>query len=175
MTRRTYSAADRAAALEGYAELGAAECAWRAGVTPSTLRSWASRAGVAAAAAQTVAAAVERRQLDLEERRQLLAADFLGAAEEALEALHQPVAVYRAGTDGIVAGEAPRPSPRDRHALLTGAAIAVDKALRLAGETTADDPGDLDLIAETEQAWAEKAELRNLRQQLRLVGDDTGT
>lgn len=174
MTRRTYTAAQRAAALEGYAELGAAECARRAGVAASTLRSWASRSGVAAAAAQTVAAAVERRQLDLEERRQLLAADFLTAAEESLQALHQPVAVYRAGTEGIVAGEAPRPSPRDRQALLTGAAIAVDKALRLAGETSEDELG-VELEAEYQAYVARDAELHQLRRQLRLVDDDTGT
>lgn len=170
MTRRTFTPEDRARALEGYDTLGPAECARRAGVAPSTLRSWASRAGVAAAAAQRVAAAVERRTLDLEERRQLLAGDLLTAAEEALQALHQPVAVYRAGTEGIVAGEAPRPSPRDRQALLVGAAVAIDKAQLLTGQATerTDDLG-FDLEEASLEHGRNMAELERLRA---LHGED---
>ncbi len=165
MTRRTFTAADRQRALQDYDTLGPAECARRAGVPASTLRSWASRVGLAAAASQRVAAAVERRTLDLEERRQLLAADLLTAAEEALQALHQPVAVYRVGAEGIVAGEAPRPSPRDRQALVTTAAICVDKCQLLTGQATerVEDTGEYDLEAEVRKTQERDAELRRLR------------
>lgn len=165
MTRHAFTATDRERALQDYDTLGPAECARRAGVPPSTLRSWASRAGLAAAASQRVAAAVERRGLDLEERRQLLAADLLTAAEEALQALHQPVAVYRVAAEGIVAGEAPRPSPRDAQALLIGAAIAIDKAQLLTGQATEryEDTGEYDLEADLRAAQARDAELARYR------------
>jgi hypothetical protein len=117
-----------------------------------------------------VAAAVERRGLDLEKRRQLFAANLLTAAEEALQALHQPVAVYRAAAEGIVVGEAPQPSPRDAQALLTGAAIAIDKAQLLTGQATErlDDLGEYDLEADLRKTQARDAELVELR---RLVQD----
>lgn len=59
MPRPVYTDAQKAEALDLYESLGAAEAQRRTGINAGTIRSWASRAGVATAAAETTRAATE--------------------------------------------------------------------------------------------------------------------
>jgi hypothetical protein len=108
--------------------------------------------------------------VDLEARRAAIALRLYEEADAALDAITRPVPVYRVASDGLVVGMAPAVSPRDRQALLTTAAIAIDKASLLTGQATErlDELG-FDLEADLRAAQARDAELERLRA---LVGED---
>ncbi|MEU0589982.1 hypothetical protein [Streptomyces ardesiacus] len=80
-----------------------------------------------------IRAASEARAADLEERRSLIAEQFMAIAEDSLRRIYEKTTVYSFGGkdneyNEHTFDEAPN---ADRKALITAAAIAVDKVLKL--------------------------------------------
>jgi hypothetical protein len=80
-----------------------------------------------------IQAAADARRADVEERRSLLAERFVAVAEESLDRLARETTVYAFGGkaneyNDHIFGEAPI---AERQKLITAAAIAVDKSLKL--------------------------------------------
>lgn len=186
MTRRTYSAEDRAHALEAYLQHGLAEAARLSGVPRGTLSSWAVRAGVqtdaAAAAAhreQTEAARARWAEVTHEQREEL-AGRLLAEVHTLLDQVQEPTTYYRvvtlSGGTGVGASaevvpvDVPHPLAKDQQARVAAVAALVDKLQLLTGEATErHDLGDLDLIGEVHAQQAREAELHDLRARLRVV------
>jgi len=121
-TRRSYTDEQKQAALDAYAEHGPAEASRQTGVPTKTIASWAARSGVQMDAGAR-SSAVEAAKITWEIRRKTLADDFGRAAAELIE--HARIAARTSDR------------PRDAQALMTAAAIGVDKAQLLAGGATA--------------------------------------
>ncbi|MYU24622.1 hypothetical protein [Streptomyces sp. SID8352] len=91
-----------------------------------------------------IQAAAEARKADIEERRSLLAARFLDVAEESLDRVDEPTTVYAFGGKNNeynehVFDQAPI---AERQKLVTTAAIAVDKSLKLVPAETSGSGAD---------------------------------
>ncbi|WP_329390246.1 hypothetical protein [Streptomyces sp. NBC_01716] len=100
----------------------------------STISGIADRLGLTFDRGPEVASATAARQADLERRRQLLATRFIDIAEDSLERIYRQTTVFSFGGkdneyNDHVFDEAP---PAERVKLMTAAAIAVDKSLKLA-------------------------------------------
>ena len=148
MGRTSYTAEQKAAALELYVELGAAAASERTGVPAATLRSWASRAGRQTERAGHVAAATEAAKASAEERRATLADQLLDDALQLRAGLweHRPQLVGR-GEDATVV-DLPL-APRDQLDLLRAMDVAVRNVQLLTGQDTERvGTGGLDLEAE---------------------------
>jgi hypothetical protein len=80
-----------------------------------------------------IRAAAEARAADLEERRSLIAVQFMDIAEDSLRRIYEPTTVYSfGGKDNEYNEHTFEEAPNaDRKALITAAAISVDKVLRL--------------------------------------------
>ena len=80
-----------------------------------------------------IQAATQARLADLEERRSLLAEDFTAAAEKALRQMNEPHLYWDWGGKDHDYDEklADEPTPADKRALMSTAATAVDRSLRL--------------------------------------------
>lgn len=87
MARRTFTDAEKAHALELYAEHGKAEAARMTGISAGTIGAWASRAGVATGAAENLraatAVATARRTFVAEEFRARMVETLAQVAERA--------------------------------------------------------------------------------------------
>lgn len=81
MQRSSYTAEFRADAVALSEQVGSPEAARQLGVAPQTLRSWRTRAGVAALQVGRTAAATEAHKASAEERRTRLADRLLEIAE----------------------------------------------------------------------------------------------
>lgn len=81
-----------------------------------------------------IQAAAKARHADIEERRSLLAERFVTIAEDCLDRIYQPTIVYSfGGKDNTYEEHEFDEAPvTERVKLLTSAAIAVDKSLKLA-------------------------------------------
>jgi hypothetical protein len=121
MPRAEYPPDLRTQALALYVDRGGAEAARETGVPAPTIRSWASREGVATVACQKKRAATDAARLRWEERRLELAHRVGQQAEEAL---------------GRVAKEIKSGKAADAKNMATTLAILIDKAQLLTGGTT---------------------------------------
>lgn len=83
MARVSYTPEQKAEALELYREHGAAEASRRCGIRSGTIKSWASRAGVATVAADVTRAATEVSSA----RREYVAEEFRTQMVEQLAAI----------------------------------------------------------------------------------------
>ncbi|MCZ4510412.1 hypothetical protein O3Q52_19910 [Streptomyces sp. ActVer] len=81
-----------------------------------------------------IQAAADARRADVEERRSILAERFVTIAEDCLDRIYQPATVYSfGGKDNTYEEHEFDEAPvAERVKFLTGAAIAVDKSLKLA-------------------------------------------
>lgn len=121
MAKAKYTPEQKAEALRLYAEHGAGETHRLTGIPKGTLTSWAGRNGVQSHAAAKTAIATEASKIKWAERRQTLA-DQLGDAVADFVA-----AARKAAADG---------DGRNTQALMTAAAISVDKAQLVSGGAT---------------------------------------
>lgn len=115
---RSYTAAQKAEALELAARHGHAEAARRLGMPPETIRTWVNRAEAGTAVAKRDEAGV---LLPWRERRERLLPKFGQVAATALDACQVAIDEGRA---------------RDAQSLMTVAAIAADKGQLLSGAAT---------------------------------------
>lgn len=145
MSKTRYTTAQREEALELYLDHGAAETARRTGIALGTLKSWASRSGVASAATETTAAAVEAHRLTVAERKVALARDLMGDIERLRGQLFEPCVERKVvtlaggkerGVHEVVDVELGQPSFSDQKAIMTTVAIAIDKVQVLTGQAT---------------------------------------
>lgn len=106
----------------------------RHGIPESTVRSIAKRHGITNAwSREHTEAATKARVADMAERRSRLAEQFLEEAERALNLLHVPHLVYSfGGKDNDYAEHLlDRPAAAEMQRLMTTAAVATDKHLKL--------------------------------------------
>lgn len=123
MAAKKHTDEQRAEALALYAEHGLAEAHRRTSIAKGTISSWARRTGVQTSAPGNMREANEAAAMAWEQRR-LALKDKLGqAVEEFVEAARR-----------VARGAG---SAKDAQALMTAAAIGVDKAQLLAGGATA--------------------------------------
>ncbi|MFD3520421.1 helix-turn-helix domain-containing protein [Streptomyces sp. NPDC058653] len=104
----------------------------------STISKIAEKLGLTFERGPEVASATAARQADLETRRQLLATRFIDIAEDSLDRIYRETTVFSFGGknndyNDHTFSEAPI---ADRVKLMTAAAIAVDKSLKLAPAET---------------------------------------
>jgi transposase-like protein len=168
MARRTYTDTQRAEALQLYLEHGPAEAARRTGIAEGTLKSWASRNGVAPVATEQRSARVAGAQLSLADRKLQLASDLLDdaqrlrtqlfAATVERKALVVPQGAGAGSVVEIVDVELDQPHYSDQRQIMTSIAIAVDKVQILTGQATE--------ITEHRQVDAVDDELRRLTAEL---------
>ena len=167
MSRRSYTAEERQAALDAYSEHGLAEAARRAGIPKTTLSTWAAQAGVRTDGA-TAARARERTEAARavwaevsEERRQQLVGQLLAEAHQLAAQLQAPTLVRQVvtlagGKDEparaeVVDVELPHPTARDQRDRAQAIGTLVDRLQLLSGAATerhATDVAGLDLEAE---------------------------
>lgn len=146
MARRTYSDQEKQAALALYLDHGAAEAARRTGIAAGTLKSWASRNGVASVATEQRTAAVAAAQLTLADRKLALASDLLDDAQRLRAQLFAPCVMRKpmtvslgkdaGSTIDITDVELTQPCFADQRQIMTSIAIAVDKVQILTGAAT---------------------------------------
>ncbi|TFI30156.1 helix-turn-helix domain-containing protein [Streptomyces sp. 4R-3d] len=100
----------------------------------STISGIARKLGLTFERGPEVASATAARQADLEERRQLLATRFIDIAEDSLDRIYQETTVYSFGGKNNDYNDHTFPEApiAERVKLMTAAAIAVDKSLKLA-------------------------------------------
>lgn len=139
MARRVYTDDEKAEALELYAQHGAAETARRTGISLGTVKSWASRAGVATDAADVTRAATEvasaRRSYVAEEFRTQMVETLAQIAETAAQKELQVLASESPSLDKIVGART-----RAIHdlQLLTGAATGRTETIERTPEVEAE-------------------------------------
>ena len=132
----------RAQAVAVYQAKGLAAAARETGVPKPTLHRWAAEAGLdterlTKRSDAKTAAATQTRQLSMAERRAVLAERLLSLAETELDRMRAPVNETRVAASGkVVTWTEAEPSPQDRRAIATTAAILLDKSLLLSGEVT---------------------------------------
>ncbi|MBL3664522.1 hypothetical protein JL475_00480 [Streptomyces sp. M2CJ-2] len=112
--------------------LGRNMIARRMGITASVVSRTADHLGLTFDRSK-IQAAADARKADVEERRSLLASQLLDIAEDSLARIYRPTTVYSFGGakneyNDHVFDEAP---VAERVKLMTAAAIAVDKSLKL--------------------------------------------
>lgn len=122
MQRHSYTASEKAHALELYAEHGAAETARMTGIAKGTLQSWAHRSGVRSVATERTQAAVQAMQAQWNERRLVMIHEIGAVAHMALLRTEQSITTARS---------------REAKEFATTMAILVDKAQLLSGDPTA--------------------------------------
>lgn len=146
MGRTSYTPEQRAEAVALYREHGAAEAARLTGITAGSIRSWASRLGVATERREELAAGVAAASLTMEQRRLTLASGLMDDIEKLRAQLFAPTATNQVVVEGTGKGEScarvmevtqAEPSFRDKQAAITSIAIAVDKVQLLTGAATA--------------------------------------
>jgi transposase-like protein len=150
MPGRKYTDQQRDQALAAYIEHGACEAARRTGIPQVTISTWARRGGVQSSAPAKIEAAVKAGAMKWAQRRVTLA-DKLGQVSEVLADAAQKAA--DAG-DG-----------RNAQALMTGAAIGVDKAELLTGRATSRSVTYTDPVARAKELADVRDELEERRQQ----------
>ena len=134
--------AQKRAALAIYQQHGLAMAHHQTGIPRSTLQRWAVAEGMDLAqlsgrTAEKTRAAVETRKATMAERRAALAARMLAEAEIEMERLRSQVTERRVSASGkLVEWTEAEPSPQDRRAIATVAAILIDKSNLLSGEAT---------------------------------------
>jgi len=148
----SYTAQQRADALEAYVEHGLAEAVRRTGIPAGTVSSWATRAALQTTAATSSRArartdAARARWAEVtEERRQELAGRLLHevhalAAQLQAPTLVRQVVVLSGGKDASASWEVadvelPSPPARDQQARAAAIGVLVDRLLLLVGEPT---------------------------------------
>ncbi len=189
MSRRTYSAEQRDAAIALYLEHGLADAARLSSVPRGTLSSWAVRGGVqtdaaGASRARARSEAARARWAEVtQEHREELAGRLLAEVHALLDQVQEPttyhhVVTLSGGKDApasaeVVPVEVPHPVAKDQQARVAAVAALVEKLQLLTGQATErHDLADLDLEAEVREHQAQQAELHDLRQRLRVVGED---
>lgn len=131
------SAEEKARALAIYAESGPAEASRQTGIPRGTVSQMARRAGVTVTRSEQIAGAVEAAKATMAQRRAELADIMLREAQVEMQRLRSSVRESRVSAKGdLVQWEEPEPSPADRRAIATTAAILVDKSNLLSGEAT---------------------------------------
>lgn len=124
-------------ALAVYVTDGPAAAAAATGIPRGTIASWAHRAGVHSVATEKLTTALELQHLTLAARRAELAERLYAEAGALLDQLWTPATVHSFDKDGgFHTGELDEPTFRDKQAIVTSAAILVDKAQLLSGEAT---------------------------------------
>lgn len=146
MPRKSYTAEQRAEAVDLYREHGAAEAARLTGITAGSIRSWASRLGVATERREELEAGVAVASVTMEHRRLALASGLMDDIEKLRSQLFAPTATNQAmvvsdgARDGshveVVEVKQAEPTFRDKQAAITSIAIAVDKVQLLTGAAT---------------------------------------
>lgn len=146
MARTSYTAEQRARALELYRTHGAAEAERLTGIKSGTIRSWASKGGVATERREELEAGVATASLTMEARRQALASGLMDDIEHLRSQLFAPTATNQAMvvSDGaregshveVIEVKQAEPGFRDKQAAITSIAIAVDKVQLLTGAAT---------------------------------------
>lgn len=118
--------------------MGRNEISREMGITNSVISRTAAHLGLTFDRSK-IRAASEARAADLEERRSLIAEQFMEIAEDSLRRIYQPTTVYAfGGKDNEYNEHTFTEAPNaDRKALITAAAIAVDKVLKLVPPTEA--------------------------------------
>ena len=117
MARKSYTAEQRAEAVDLYREHGAAEAARRTGITAGSIRSWASRSGVATERREELEAGIAAAAVSHEARRATLAEKMLLIAESAAD--QELTMIEHAKLRDVVGA---RTRAIHDHQLLTGAA-----------------------------------------------------
>lgn len=140
MSRASYTAEEKAAALKQYQEYGVAETARRTGIPKGTISSWAVSAGLESSARETTRAACEAQSLNFKARRQRIAERLLTQAEGYLDRMEDPeeyqtLARVEGSEESIRPGFIPS---KDRQHEATAFAILIDKEKIL---TERDDDG----------------------------------
>lgn len=139
MRGRRYTDDERAAALEQYAELGQNAAARATGIPGPTLTRWARAAGVVSRSTENHRAEVEALTLTFAELRHKLAVKMLHIADRLADQTFVPCTVIHWTRDGeCMEKQLDEPTFADKQKILTSTAIAVDKALLLAGESVPD-------------------------------------
>lgn len=139
MRGRRYTEDEKTAALEQYAELGCRAAERATGIPGPTLSRWARSAGVVSRSAENLRADVEATQLTFAQLRSKLAVRMLQIADRLADQTFDRCTVIHWTKDGeCKEKELDEPTFADKQKILTSTAIAVDKALLLAGETVPD-------------------------------------
>ncbi|MFE9286705.1 hypothetical protein [Streptomyces olivaceus] len=112
--------------------MGRNEISREMGITNSVISRTAAHIGLTFDRSK-IRAASEARAADLEERRSLIAEQFMAVAEDSLRRIYEPTTVFSFGgkDNDYNEHEFPEAPNADRKALITAAAIAVDKVLKL--------------------------------------------
>jgi transposase-like protein len=149
MTRRSYTAAEKAEALELYRTDGPTIVEERLGIPKGTVSEWGKAAGIQTVRTEQTAAATETARVEWEHRRVALAHRMGAVAERALER----------SQEAIDAGKA-----RDAQTYATTMAILADKAQLLTGAATSRSEhitSDIDAaVAELEKELAVRGSTR---------------
>jgi hypothetical protein len=146
MPRLRWTPAQRAEAVRLVQEVGPAEAARRTGIPLGTVKSLATRAGVATGCIPSLRQATDLAALTLKDRRQRFAVALQDQAEKFLEHLWAPATVFHWGTESETDGrvttsrtvfmehELERPTFGDQKAIMSTIAMAVDRSIKLTGD-----------------------------------------
>lgn len=133
----TWTDAERHRALELYVEHGPTEASRQTGIPKGTIGSWAGQAGLRTVHPEKLAAALGVQRLTLAQRRATLAERLYAEADALLDQLWEPALATHFTKDGaFTTGDLDEPTFRDKQAIVTSAAILLDKAQLLSGEAT---------------------------------------
>lgn len=130
---RSYTQEERVEALRAYEEYGTSKAARLLGIPRGTINTWAHKAGARTERSENTRAAVEAKKTDNALRRANIASRLLDIAEGLAAELDDSVVVYAFGGryNDFNEAKASKPQPRDKQAILTSIAIALDKSMAL--------------------------------------------
>jgi hypothetical protein len=146
MPRLRWTEKERAEAVRLYEQVGPAEASRRTGIPLGTVKSLASRAGVATGCIPSLVAATTVASLTLRDRRQRFAVALQDQAEKFLDHLWAPSTAFHWGTVSTQDGEVTttrtefmqhtleRPTYGDQKAIMSTICMAVDRSMKLTGD-----------------------------------------
>lgn len=143
MTRRSYTPELRRRAVDLYREHGGAEASRILAtegyeVSASLIRSWASSLGVSTERLENLPVHTAAAAATMSARRLALASGLMDDVEKLRTQIFAPTTAHTFDKDGqFRTGQLNEPTFRDKQAILTCIAIAVDKVQLLTGEATA--------------------------------------
>jgi hypothetical protein len=131
--RRTYTAEQRAHALELFQTVGTSAASRETGIPRGTIGRWASKLGVKSKRCYMMREAVETAKMDDAAKRAALRSRLLDEASDLLDRLHKPCQAYNFGGKDNTFAESKLEEPdfKGKKDLMTAAAIAIDKSLVL--------------------------------------------
>jgi hypothetical protein len=141
MPRLRWTEKERAEAVRLYEQVGPAEASRRTGIPLGTVKSLASRAGVATGCIPSLVAATTVASLTLRDRRQRFAVALQDQAEKFLDHLWAPSTAFHWGTVSTQDGEVTttrtefmqhtleRPTYGDQKAIMSTICMAVDRSM----------------------------------------------